>query len=572
MLFGMVVMGLLILAIVWSGFAVNDVGDPNSSVVDVFQPNRVIDVDPGDQFWLTVPEGSGVTSVRVYREGDKGWTWVKAGEFLLVQYDQPGAYTIRLHKANGVALPPFTVRVFAPPEDVTDYVAKRPRGGDIVLNAAAPATSFTLGSVYAGLYNDGATNKFPLRIYSSSGGACTVTKYGGGWSNTYELCANCETSDVVNVPAGQIWTMVKSVGGTHTLSTNSPSKLKVVDLILTNDLGHAPVPGSVANQTWYALTNEVVTLQVMPGPAWVTNSPDASASLFLWTKNGVALPITTDLTQTFSPGLETNVVNVWCMSPNTTPTNQVTAIIGLAILSQTYATYPVDRTRKVLGVGEEVDLTVIPSLSETITWSLAGGGSLSTNSGQFVRFTAHINATNSVMSTAIAGTVFTNQYTVLEPVGVASAVISQTFHYAQGACAAGMQLFPIVMAPTNVAFYRVECIEVGMPATAISGYYTNHPPPSHVGHGADIWFGLDQQNRWPANWDVVRGGDLGQPWASGSFTWDIPSMWRVVGSTVSNSLAGWNQVYTLQPDGTLTIEKLGKSVTRTTNDVITTTP
>jgi hypothetical protein len=119
------------------------------------------------------------------------------------------------------------------------------------------------------------------------------------------------------------------------LSPNSPSRLKVKDLILTNDLGHAPAPGSVANLLWHALTNETVTLQVMPGPFWVTNNPSAAASLFLWTTNGVALPVPTDLTMTLTPTSGSNVVNVSCLSPYpATPTNQTTTVVGPAILSE----------------------------------------------------------------------------------------------------------------------------------------------------------------------------------------------------------------------------------------------
>lgn len=318
--------------------AVNEVGDPNSSVVDVFQDNRVIDVDPGDQFWLTVPVGSGLAGMEVHREGDRGWTWLKAGEFLLVQYDQPGEYTIRFRTARARVLAPFTLRVFAPPaEDVADHYKKRPRGGDSLLPAAAPATSFSLGSVYAGLYDGGATNKFPLRIFSSSGGACTVTKYGGGWSNTYVLAANSETSDVVDVPAGQMWTLVKSVGGTHTLSTNSPSRLKVVDLILTNGPSYAPVGQSVTNAIWFLLTNDVAVLQVMPGPSWVTNNPVASASLFEWTTNGVPYSPSTGMTNALAVPTGTNTVAVSCHSPSSSPTNQQTYIEGS--LLELYADY-----------------------------------------------------------------------------------------------------------------------------------------------------------------------------------------------------------------------------------------
>jgi hypothetical protein len=146
------IIGLLFLASHRSSFAVNEHGDPNCAVVDVMQVNRLVDVDPGDQFWLTVPVGSGLAGVEVHREGDKGWTWLKAGEFLLVQYDQPGEYTIRFRTARARVLAPFTVRVFAPPADVPPphgHNGQAGAGGVRAL-AASGGASFSLGSVYAG--------------------------------------------------------------------------------------------------------------------------------------------------------------------------------------------------------------------------------------------------------------------------------------------------------------------------------------------------------------------------------------------------------------------------------------
>jgi hypothetical protein len=67
---GMQWSGLLVAAIAGlflashrSSLVANEIGDANCAVVDVMQPNRLIDVDPGDQFWLTVPAGNGLTAV-----------------------------------------------------------------------------------------------------------------------------------------------------------------------------------------------------------------------------------------------------------------------------------------------------------------------------------------------------------------------------------------------------------------------------------------------------------------------------------------------------------------------------
>jgi hypothetical protein len=99
--------------------AENDHGDPSSAVVDVIhRTNRLIDVDPGDQFWLSVPLDSPVGAVKVDIDGMKGQKWVQPGEFLPVKFDNPGTYKIRMRSARGVVLEPFTVTVFAPPVEL----------------------------------------------------------------------------------------------------------------------------------------------------------------------------------------------------------------------------------------------------------------------------------------------------------------------------------------------------------------------------------------------------------------------------------------------------------------------
>jgi hypothetical protein len=85
---------------------------------------------------------------------------------------------------------------------------------------------------------------------------------------------------------------------------------------------------------------------------------------------------------------------------------------------------------------------------------------------------------------------------------------------------------------------------------------------------ADSCFG-----RGTANWISVPAGIwyVQKPWHSGgSFDWPIPGNWRIGGAGTTNSLTGWDQRFELQSNGTVTIRKWGKWVTRSTNDVITT--
>jgi hypothetical protein len=116
-------------------------------------------------------------------------------------------------------------------------------------------------------------------------------------------------------------------------------------------------------------------------------------------------------------------------------------------------------------------------------------------------------------------------------------------------------------------------MEVGEPATNITGYFTFITPPSHIGSGADQWTPpVNEDNSLPYG-DECSLGDPGgcpSPWSSGGFMWNIPARWRVGDDGKTNSMTGWNQVFSIDGNGTVSIQKFGHGVTRTTNDVITT--
>jgi hypothetical protein len=196
-----------------------------------------------------------------------------------------------------------------------------------------------MGSVYAGGYLVGGStvNRYPIRLRANGSGTATLNKYGGGWSQTYSFTNALSSTDwqeisaFIDVPVGQTWTIKIQYGGTQTLSTNMPGRLTINDLILTEGPSYAPVGQSVTNMTWFALTNDVVGLSVLPGPYWVTNSPTATADLFDWVMNGEQIATPTDLTHRFSPTLGTNTVEVSCHTPNYIPIHQGTEVEGCVL-------------------------------------------------------------------------------------------------------------------------------------------------------------------------------------------------------------------------------------------------
>ena len=253
-----------------------------------------------------------------------------------------------------------------------------------------------------------------------------------------------------------------------------------------------------------------------------------------------------------------------------------------------------DRTN--LGVGEEVILGFKPEgVTTSVTWKTSAGGMANyehnywdiTDQQVFnlKEFTAPSNAANVTITTMVAGQTLKEKFKVFEPSGIATNTYKEdelTIGY--GHSGAGMDI-RVYVAPTNVSFYRVTMEEVGEDATSVWGYYTNNPPyttnwlshkgsTTQNGHGkGDDPFQIFADNSWQHGADILAWDrakclniDPNPPncplWSSGGFIWNIPGAWTVDGSTWHTNMIPWSQVFTIQPDGTMTIQKFGLTVTR----------
>lgn len=230
----------------------------------------------------------------------------------------------------------------------------------------------------------------------------------------------------------------------------------------------------------------------------------------------------------------------------------------LGIETETLATIPADRTRKKLGVGEEVALTLLPASLSPISWSNAGGGTLNATSGGSVVFAANDRAATPSVTATFAGVPVSVAFTVVEP-SSESAIKTSEDTFPAGTQGAGMRL-EIAIAPTDVSFQNVESQEVPGPATSINGYFTSFPPDSlkHIPSG---WVRIAPGNK---KFDHAAFSGYPSPWSPGGFQWIIPIEWRVVGSASGGTLPNRIQAFSItNSSGTSTVSKLGQSVTRT---------
>ncbi|MEI6077297.1 MAG: hypothetical protein WCS94_17080, partial [Verrucomicrobiota bacterium] len=242
------------------------------------------------------------------------------------------------------------------------------------------------------------------------------------------------------------------------------------------------------------------------------------------------------------------------------------------------------RGRTQVGVGEEVSVYLDPPLGmafpENPTWYVSGGGIDATN-GSATTFTAASNACSATVTVQVRDVQLAKNFGVVEPSGVdhANVTISDLKHFNTGEAGAGMHLHPY-MAPTSVSFYRVQCEEVGEDASDVTGYFANNPPftvnaLSHRGNTTrngykkgDAWFQLQESNLWQEGWDNANTRALPDlPWSDGHFSWVIPGKWKIGSGPTNNIANGWDQRFTINSLGTVTVTKFGHTVTRHINEI-----
>ena len=219
--------------------------------------------------------------------------------------------------------------------------------------------------------------------------------------------------------------------------------------------------------------------------------------------------------------------------------------------TETVATAPADRTRKTVGVGEEVTLTLQPSIISPVTWSITGDGTLSGTNGNPVTFTAHDRASTNTITASYDGNSCSVTFTVIEPTGVQFTKLGGDRHK-NGWTSAGFQA-NVAILPTTVSFGRIEVIEDTCPPTSFSGGWDavgNHKRwASFLGitddNKADGW--IDNVH---SEWQGVHPG---------GYTWAIPWHYRVEGTVSEHDFDTLNHVFSANAAGTATHSKAGVS-------------
>jgi hypothetical protein len=318
-----------------------------------------------------------------------------------------------------------------------------------------------------------------------------------------------------------------------------------------------------------------ITVSPTPFTNYVCNAQNFNASgapgtlTYKWTASDGA-SITTSGSRnesaqiTFSnPGTATITVQAGPLSA----TANGTVIGPTNILHVTVATTPSNTNRTTIGVGEEVSLNLSPGCPCDTTWSDNGLGMIE-GAGSSVTYTAPGVGGNETVTAVCCGNTYSVTFSIAEPAGVDHADYISTWGspnpaYPAGAAGASMYL-NVTMAPTSVSFYNVQMEEVCGPASGVSGYFTNFPT-AHTTCG--FFFPLSSANQWPDQCSAPEGG-YPPPFSTGEYDWVIPWTWYVP-RWPTTTMPPYIQSFTIDANGTLSVSKFDKTVTRTTNDVIT---
>lgn len=227
-------------------------------------------------------------------------------------------------------------------------------------------------------------------------------------------------------------------------------------------------------------------------------------------------------------------------------------IFVIKVEHETVATIPADRTRTTIGVCEEVSITI--NLATSVTWSLTGGGTLSSTSGTSTVFTAGDSPTTSkVTATLSNGEKCEVEYTVIAPSGVSMTKVANSKKHVNGTASCGF-LANITITPTTVSFGNIEGQEQAV-APVVTGFYSTFTQ----NHAQGGWFSVGQDNIVGGQ-DQIFSGNKAPPFSVGTYVWAIPWHYRCAGTSgAGTEFKVVNHSVSATATGKVTMSKAGAS-------------
>ena len=206
------------------------------------------------------------------------------------------------------------------------------------------------------------------------------------------------------------------------------------------------------------------------------------------------------------------------------------------IETKTVATQPADRTRKTIGVGEEVELKILPEELSASLWSITeDAGTLSYYSGNSTTYTApSMIQTRECIVTVnalINGIMCQQQFKIISPTGVL--MENDSIQYANSGkdWVAIKYWAKIYLLPDTVNFYKASLYEGASPVYK-DGYFTLYVPTMepHVPNGPHLMTTtvVEGKGTLCMESDEITGvAEIINSTISGNIYWDLPWSYTV---------------------------------------------
>ena len=145
----------------------------------------------------------------------------------------------------------------------------------------------------------------------------------------------------------------------------------------------------------------------------------------------------------------------------------------------------------------------------------------------------------------------------------------------EGMIGVGLVVTNLVLHPDWVSFANVKVKEGFCLATNMWGIFDFPGAESALlshgeNEGAEKVIGIGAENTAGDDFAETTFANIDQPWRMGGFQYDIPQYWSVKKGTHAgewHEFGTESQVFTFSPNGDMTVEKFGVSITRGTNGV-----
>ena len=240
------------------------------------------------------------------------------------------------------------------------------------------------------------------------------------------------------------------------------------------------------------------------------------------------------------------------------------------VKTETSEDKPLRRKRKIIGVGESLEILIEPMC---ITVEVPSGmlGTLFPTSTHSFLYTSPSLPQSDKVTINFEGISFDIDFNIIAPSGFVVQGITRKVNGILGEAGNFSAEIAYYSLPTTVSFVALEFIEIGMIATDATGYFADPSRGSMLNHslnGANEWFHLLGCDDYFI--DEIAMPMLSQPWGDGgAFTWPVPVGWRRLGETgAANIICNHDQRFELDSNGTSRIRKMGCVAERGTNEYL----